>query len=129
MLTLTEKAKEKIKEMMNQEGGNYFLRLYVIPSGCCGVEFGMELTNETDSSDSFIDFEDFKVVVDDFSYPFVENLEIDIVEKEGKAFFVINSKVSSCGCGSCECGSCGCGSSGCECSSEKSHNGNCGCCN
>ncbi|MCS6955110.1 MAG: iron-sulfur cluster assembly accessory protein, partial [Candidatus Calescibacterium sp.] len=76
MLSLTEKAKEKIKEMITEENGNYYLRVYAMPAGCCGLEFGMELTNEIDSSDNFLDFNDFKVVVDDFSFPFVENLQI-----------------------------------------------------
>lgn len=125
MFKLTEKAKEKIKEMINKEGQDYYLRVYAIPSGCCGIDFGMELTNETDSSDNFIDFQDFKVVIDDFSYPFIENLQIDVIEKEQKLYFILDKQNkdenececgSGCGCGSgCECGSrCGCGS-GCEC--------------
>ncbi|MCS7244196.1 MAG: iron-sulfur cluster assembly accessory protein [Candidatus Calescibacterium sp.] len=118
MLSLTEKAKEKIKEMIKAENGDYYLRVYAMPAGCCGLEFGMELTNETDSSDNFLDFNDFKVVVDDFSFPFIENLQIDIAEKEGKTFFVLNSlKVGGCGCSSAEEGShgCCCGNGSCGC--------------
>lgn len=120
MLVLSEKAKEKVKQMIKEEGENYYLRIYAIPAGCCGLDFGMELTNEIDSSDTFIEFGDFKVVVDDFSYPFVENLKVDIVDKEGKSYFVIDmEKSNGCGCG-CGCSdkedhSCGCGNGSCGC--------------
>ncbi|MEN3015739.1 MAG: iron-sulfur cluster assembly accessory protein [bacterium] len=116
MLIITEKAKQKITEMLNQEGQGYYLRLYAIPSGCCGIDFGMEITNETDSSDNFIDLEKFKVVVDDFSYPFIENLEIDVVERENKVYFVVSQQKQN-GCG-CSCQSCECQSSTCSCGSN-----------
>ncbi|MFN4220060.1 MAG: HesB/IscA family protein [bacterium] len=120
MVAFTLKAKEKIKQMIETEGENNYLRIYAIPSGCCGIDFGMEITNEIDSSDTFIDLEDFKVVIDDFSIPFVENLEIDIIEKEGNVYFVLNTKEklhqNGCGCG------CGCG-----CETEEKTKSKCSC--
>ncbi|MCS7165883.1 MAG: iron-sulfur cluster assembly accessory protein [Candidatus Calescibacterium sp.] len=105
MICLTEKAKEKIKQMIIEEGGGYYLRIYAIPSGCCGLDFGIELTKEIESTDILIDAEDFKVVIDDFSYPFLKDISIDVVEKEGEIFFVLNSKeadfYSSSGCCCC----------------------------
>lgn len=105
MICLTEKAKEKIKQMIIEEGGDYYLRIYAIPSGCCGLDFGIELTKEIESTDILIDAEDFKVVIDDFSYPFLKDISIDVVEKEGEIFFVLNSKeadfYSSSGCCCC----------------------------
>lgn len=109
MVSFTLKAKEKIKEMIETEGENSYLRIYAIPSGCCGIDFGMELTNETDSSDTLIDLGDFKIVIDDFSVPFIENLEIDIIEKENNTYFILNPKegnVSKCGCNNSNCNCC-----------------------
>jgi len=105
MLSLTEKALNKAKELIaNENEPNLALRVFVVPSGCCGMDFGLEITNEFDSSDNFIDINGLKVVVDDFSYPFVENAEIDFVEREGRGYFIINSNINkSCGCGNGQC--------------------------
>ncbi len=108
MITISQKAKEKIIQILKEQNGNQesYLRIYVVPSGCCGLDFAIEVTNETDSADNFIDMQDFKLVVDDFSYPFIENLAIDLVEKEGKEYFVLNINKqyeNSCNC-NCNCG-------------------------
>jgi iron-sulfur cluster assembly accessory protein len=137
MLNLTEKALNKAKELIaNEDEPNLALRVFVIASGCCGIDFGFEITNEFDSSDNFIDINGLKVVVDDFSYPFVENAEIDFVESEGMGYFIINSNINKgCGCGN---GQCGCTKEeeyGCEdeekcgCGNEKECNcgGSCAC--
>ena len=47
MLNLTERALNKAKELISQENEpNLALRVFVIPSGCCGLDFGLEITNE-----------------------------------------------------------------------------------
>ncbi|MGC8733441.1 MAG: HesB/IscA family protein [bacterium] len=129
MLTLTEKAINKAKELIaNENEPNLALRVFVISSRCCGIDFCLEITNEFDSSDNFIDINGLKVVVDDFSYPFLENAEIDFIERDGVAYFIVNSNLNkSCGCGS----NCGCHDEGEECGcgndSECGCGGSCAC--
>ena len=124
MITLSEKALKKAKELIESENQpNLALRVFVIPSGCCGIDFGLEITNEFDSSDNFIDINGLKVVVDDFSYPFVENAQIDFIEREGMGYFIINSNLNKGSC--CSEGNCNCKSSECNCQES----GECNCAN
>lgn len=119
MLNLTERALNKAKELISQENEpNLALRVFVIPGGCCGLDFGLKITNEFDSSDNFIDINGLKVVVDDFSYPFIENAEIDFVEREGMGYFIINSNFNK---------GCGCSNGQCECNKEENYEEECGC--
>lgn len=130
MLSLTEGAINKAKELIkNENEPNLALRIFVIPSGCCGIDFGLEITNKFDSSDNFIDISGLRVVVDDFSYPFVENAEIDFIEREGNGYFVVNTNLGK-GCGSG--GNCGCSKEkeekyGCRNVEEFNSKGSCAC--
>lgn len=103
MITLSQAASEKIKEMMANEGENLFLRLGVQPGGCTGFSYAMGLDDELKESDTEImDGSGVKVVIDGDSIHLLKGLEIDYQDSGlGGGFTIHNpNAIASCGCGS-----------------------------
>ena len=102
MLSMTDKAAVKAKELFEQkgvtEGG---LRVFVVGGGCSGYQYGMALAREFDDEDLVIDHSGIKLVVDPDSAPLLEGAEIDYVDDLMKAGFTIYNPnaVKSCACG------------------------------
>lgn len=102
MLSMTDKAAVKAKELFEQkgvtEGG---LRVFVVGGGCSGYQYGMALAREFDDEDLVIDHSGIKIVVDPDSAPLLEGAEIDYVDDLMKAGFTIYNPnaVKSCACG------------------------------
>jgi iron-sulfur cluster assembly protein len=103
MLTLTEKAADKAKELFEEKGlaGQAALRVFVVGGGCSGYQYGMALARQPDDDDLVIELEGVKVVVDADSANFLEGAQIDYVDDLMKAGFTISNPnaVRSCACG------------------------------
>ena len=92
------KAIERCGEFTPEESN---IRLGVTDSGCAGYEYVIEHTNTITPNDTVLDYGKFKIVVDNFSLPFLKGSTLDY-QREGlnESFKVINpNEVSSCGCG------------------------------
>jgi len=103
MITITEQAVSKIKEMLAaEETPNLFLRLGVKPGGCSGFTYGMGFDDEQHSDDYVMEFDGLKVVVDQESSKFLKGLEIDYQETGMGGGFTIHNPnaIATCGCGS-----------------------------
>jgi iron-sulfur cluster assembly accessory protein len=113
-------AKDK---KMNANG----LRIFVMPGGCSGYQYGMVLENEAKSDDISWSESGINVYVDSQSARLLQGSNIDFVETvQGSGFKIDNpNAISSCGCGNSfqtEAGhghshdeaeeSCGCGCGG-----------------
>jgi iron-sulfur cluster assembly protein len=102
MLSMTDKAAVKAKELFEQkgvtEGG---LRVFVVGGGCSGYQYGMALAREFDDEDLVVEHSGIKLVVDPDSAPLLEGAEIDYVVDLMKAGFTIYNPnaVKSCACG------------------------------
>ena len=102
MLTMTDKAAVKARELFEQkgvtEGG---LRVFVVGGGCSGYQYGMALAREFDDEDLVIEHSGVRLVVDPDSAPLLEGAEIDYVDDLMKAGFTIYNPnaVKSCACG------------------------------
>ena len=102
MLSMTDKAAVKAKELFEQkgvtEGG---LRVFVVGGGCSGYQYGMALAREFDDEDLVIEHSGVRLVVDPDSAPLLEGAEIDYVDDLMKAGFTIYTPnaVKSCACG------------------------------
>jgi len=102
MLSMTDKAAVKAKELFEQkgvtEGG---LRVFVVGGGCSGYQYGMALAREFDDEDLVIEHSGVRLVVDPDSAPLLEGAEIDYVDDLMKAGFTIYNPnaVKSCACG------------------------------
>ena len=102
MITISDFAIEKIKEMLEQEGNpNMFLRIGVKPGGCSGFSYGMGFDDEESSDDVHVEANGLKVVVDKESVPHLQGLEIDFKESGMSGGFTIQNPnaIASCGCG------------------------------
>ena len=101
-LTLTDSAMSRIANVMsaNEELGIKF-RVYVTGGGCSGFRYGFKFDSETAFDDDVIDFDNFSVLLDSMSYPYLYGSTLDFVEDLSGSKFVIknpNAK-TTCGCG------------------------------
>ncbi len=103
-LILTDTAAAEVKKFMAEEelpveGG---LRVRVIPGGCSGFQYAMEIEEASQEDDSIIDIQGIKVFVDMFSAQYLDNVEIDYVSSVmGSGFTFKNPNATGgCGCGS-----------------------------
>ncbi len=105
MLTMTDKAAVKAKELFEQKGltnGEAGLRVFVVGGGCSGYQYGMALAHEVEADDLVVEHSGVRLVVDPDSAPLLEGAEIDYVDDLMKAGFTIHNPnaVKSCACGS-----------------------------
>lgn len=103
MINVTPTAVEKIKEAMAAEGRpDLNLRIYVEGGGCSGLQYGLVFEEAEKEGDTTIPLDGFKVLVDRFSMPYLENIQIDYATTlQGAGFKIENPNASgSCGCGS-----------------------------
>ena len=115
LISFTEAAASKINEVLDEQGNQEsYLRisLTMSESGGAGYEFGLE--NEANTSDTVINSNGVKAIVDSGSVPLISGSNIDYVEGMQRSGFVIsNPNIPSTGGGGCGSGgTCGCGSGG-----------------
>jgi len=102
MLSLTEAAAGKVKELLDQEGrSDIALRVAVQPGGCSGLRYAMYLDDQVGDSDQFEEQFGVRVVVDRLSAPYLSEAKIDFVDSLEASGFTIDNPVaqSSCACG------------------------------
>ena len=103
MITLSEKAVTKVKEIREAEGlGEQGLRLRVIGGGCSGFSYDLYFEDEVSELDQEFEAAGIRLFVDMMSYQYLEGTEIDYVESlHGAGFKFLNPTAkSTCGCGS-----------------------------
>jgi iron-sulfur cluster assembly accessory protein len=103
MLSLTEVAAGKVKEIMSQQNPSpTALRVAVVGGGCSGFSYHMAFDNQENPSDNVYEYEGVKVFVDQMSEMYLDGVQIDYIETlEGAGFKFNNPNVkSTCGCGS-----------------------------
>lgn len=102
MITLTESAVTKLKDLFSEETNpNLLLRVFVQGGGCSGFSYGFTF-DETRNEDDFDVPAEVPVVVDSMSMQYLQGAEIDYREDLMGASFVINNPqaTTTCGCGS-----------------------------
>lgn len=101
MLTVTERAAAKLKDLMVKEGmQGQGLRIRVMGGGCSGYQYEMAFDTPREG-DKVIEQGGIRVVVDPKSFLFLAGTEIDYQDGLTGAGFAIknpNAK-GSCGCG------------------------------
>lgn len=103
-LALTENAVAEVRkfiegENVGTEGG---LRVRVVPGGCSGFQYGMNIEEAPQANDEVVETAGLRVFVDMFSAQYLENVQIDYVSSVMGAGFTFNNPNSQGGCG---CGS------------------------
>lgn len=100
-ITLTDKAANRLQEIIKSKGENLSLRVMVRGGGCSGLEYGMALERNPRPDDNILEAAGVKVVVDSGSLEFLDGSTIDFVDSLMGGGFAINNPnaVSACGCG------------------------------
>lgn len=103
MVTLTDKAVEKLAEFLKDHEGSpdAGLRVAVKGGGCSGFQYALAL-DEAREDDQVWEISGIKVMVDPASLRYVDGSTVDYTESlMGAGFEVKNPNVvASCGCGS-----------------------------
>jgi iron-sulfur cluster assembly protein len=102
LVSLTERAASKIKELMAEEpeGDVGVLRVAIQGGGCNGFEYALGFDARVQEGDHEIVAHGVPVVVDPYSAPYLSGTEIDFVDGLQGGFAINNPNVvSSCGCG------------------------------
>jgi iron-sulfur cluster insertion protein len=103
MIEITESAKNKIKDILYDEGNpKMSLRTFVQGGGCSGFSYGFTLDEEQNEDDFEIVLDEFKVLIDVMSMQYLQGASIDYKEElMGSQFVIKNPNAqSTCGCGS-----------------------------
>ena len=103
MITISDSAKERIKDLLYNEGNpNLALRTFVQGGGCTGFTYGFTFDEEVNEDDFEFPVDEFKVLVDSMSMQYLQGAEIDYKEEIMGSSFVIKNPnaTSTCGCGS-----------------------------
>jgi len=103
MITITDKAAEKVKTLLVEKGAQTgALRVFVAGGGCSGYQYGMALAQDAEEDDLVIEHAvGVRLLVDPESAPLLSGAEIDYVEDIMKSGFTIfnPNAVKSCACG------------------------------
>jgi iron-sulfur cluster assembly accessory protein len=102
MITLSESAAGKVKELLAQEGrDDIALRVAVQPGGCSGLRYAMYLDDDVSDADVAAEQFGVRVVVDRMSVPYLDQATIDFVDSLEASGFTIDNPMAQ---GSCACG-------------------------
>ncbi|MGA9519852.1 MAG: iron-sulfur cluster assembly accessory protein [Myxococcaceae bacterium] len=101
-LRLTERAVSQVKEIIKAQGfEGHFLTVRVVPAGCSGMGYDLNLSKETRPGDLVWEQDGLKIATDEMSQQYIGGTEVDYVSGLQGAGFKFNNPnaKSSCGCG------------------------------
>ena len=102
MITVTESAANKVKQLLEAEGAtDLALRVAVRPGGCSGFSYEMFFDGDVAADDETVTFGESRVIVDPASSQLLVGASLDYQDGLQDAGFKINNPnaTRSCGCG------------------------------
>jgi iron-sulfur cluster assembly protein/iron-sulfur cluster insertion protein len=103
MITLTDTAASKVKELLDAEGASELaLRVAVRPGGCSGFSYEMFFDGDIAGDDQQAEYSDgVRVVVDPASAQLLQGATLDYKDGLNQSGFAITNPNASrtCGCG------------------------------
>jgi iron-sulfur cluster assembly protein len=103
-ITVTPTAVNEVRRFMEEQGAATVagLRVAVLPGGCSGFQYGLNIEDEAQDDDELLESNGIKLFVDPFSGQYLDGVEIDYVTTMmGSGFTFKNPNASGgCGCGS-----------------------------
>ena len=103
MVTVTDKAKDKIIELRAQENhaADNHIRVGVVGGGCSGLMYNLEFDSQKLPTDMEFEDKGVKIVVDKKSILYLAGTVLDFSDGlNGKGFQFVNPNASrTCGCG------------------------------
>ena len=101
-VSLTAAAVEQVKKVIQEQGfQGYYFSIRVVPAGCSGLGYDLNLMRETKPTDVVWEQEGVKLATDALSARYLSGTEIDFVSTVTGAGFKFNNPnaKASCGCG------------------------------
>jgi len=102
MITVTEKAAQRIKYLIEEaEDSKFYLRVSVKGGGCSGLSYDLSFDDEMNEKDTLYEDKAVKILVDNKSMLYLFGTELDFSDGlNGKGFQFVNPNASrTCGCG------------------------------
>jgi len=103
-LTITQSAVAEVKKYIEENGSGESagLRVGVLPGGCSGFQYGLNIEDESAEDDLVMESNGLRLFLDPFSMQYLEGVEIDYVTTfQGSGFTFNNPNATGgCGCGS-----------------------------
>jgi iron-sulfur cluster insertion protein len=89
MITITESAQSKIKEVLEDESPETSLRMYVTGGGCSGFQYGFSMEEGQNDDDFEIPAGVTNVLVDSLSMQYLSNAVVDFKDDlQGSRFSI-----------------------------------------
>lgn len=100
-INLSERAAQRIGQILGKETPGTMLRVSVEGGGCSGFQYKFDLARDKAGDDLVIERAGAVVLIDPVSSQFLEGAEIDFVDDLLGASFKVNNPnaTASCGCG------------------------------
>ena len=102
MLTITDKAAERVRDLMaRSEDGVIGLRVGVKKGGCSGLMYEVEYAREQKKFEELVEDKGVKVFIDPSAIMFLIGAEMDFHQDKFHAGFVFSNpnEMDRCGCG------------------------------
>ena len=101
VITLSDKAAKRIKEILSKDQSSSGVRIGVKSGGCAGMSYVMEYAKDKNLSDELIEDKGVKVFVDPGAVMYLLGTEMDYKEEEFSSTFVFKNpnETERCGCG------------------------------
>ena len=100
-VTVTERAAQRIGEILRREPAGAMLRVSVEGGGCSGFQYKFDIDSAREDDDILIRRDGALVLIDSVSLAYLSGAEIDFVDDLIGASFRVNNPraTASCGCG------------------------------
>lgn len=99
VITLTERATDRLREIIAAKGEALAVRLAATSNGCCSYHYQMTLERNTRADDQVIEQGGVRLVIDPESAELLDGAAIDFVEHPGGSGFAIHNPNAGSGCG------------------------------
>jgi len=102
VITLSDKAAERVKEIISQAREPIVgVRIGVESGGCAGMSYVMEYVKEANPNDEIIEDKGVKVLIDPKAVMYLLGTEMDYKKEELSSTFVFKNpnETERCGCG------------------------------
>lgn len=105
-VNITNSAIDKVYDIMEEDGLDCNLRVFVQGGGCSGFQYGFTFEEEQNEDDFLFekksDYHEIKILIDSISMQYLQGATIDFKEDLTGSQFIINNPnaKTTCGCGS-----------------------------
>ncbi|MCM8830420.1 MAG: iron-sulfur cluster assembly accessory protein [Candidatus Omnitrophica bacterium] len=97
MIEISSKAVDQFKKFISEsdiESGG--IRIFVAGRGCCGLSFGMDISENGEKEDRLVEKDGLKLFIQPAAFDALSNATIDYVDEGNNSGFVIKGIGSSC---------------------------------